>query len=146
MPAWFVPSDQQPSYECIAVLDGPLLPTVDRRHQPLVGGESYKAWPIEGLHGMIRAVAAGVTVKGHIKTFSSWFADPTKVTGQVTYPDDETDTPIGELTVFMAGYDTSKCRMLFTAAFEQHWGEDGFGYLPFGYVEQYGSGFVALIE
>jgi C1A family cysteine protease len=79
-------------------------------------------------------MAEGYPVVGGFSVPSSMMGDYTDRTGVVKYPG-KTEDFIGGHAVLFVGYNDTKKLLMFKNSWGKGWGDKGFGYLPYAYVE-----------
>jgi len=57
----------------------------------------------------------------------------------IVLPPEKSDTILGGHAVVMVGYDDQKKQVKFVNSWGKNWGDKGFGYLPYEYLEKYMS-------
>ena len=73
-----------------------------------------------------------------IMLFTSIYGDEVSATGEIPLPGKK-DTQLGSHAVAIVGYDDATQRMRFVNSWGTSWGDGGFGYLPYAYLEKYMS-------
>ena len=120
---------------------GPLPPVVQLEAKELLG--ATESTDIHSLYELIRCLASGHAVQGVVQRFASWDNDVAASNGMVPYPHPGEQAEC-LVSISLIGYDTGSCRVTFTSdAIPPEWGDQGKGYLLFGYVERYVAGMVA---
>jgi Papain family cysteine protease len=86
------------------------------------------------LHQMKAALAAGFPVVIGFDVFQGIESDQAAQTGEVPMPGPG-EQPIGGHAVLLVGYDDARQRWTFRNSWGPGWGDAGYGYLPYGYVD-----------
>ena len=73
-----------------------------------------------------------------VKVYKSWFTEKVKRSGFVPIPKPKEDL-VGGHAICIVGYDDQSAIFKFKNSWGANWGSDGYGYLPYEYIEKYCS-------
>jgi hypothetical protein len=93
---------------------------------------------LSGLDAVKRALAENGPVVAGISVYHEMMSDKTAKTGVVPMPA-KSSTVMGGHAIVIVGYDDEKQRVKFVNSWGKDWGDHGFGYLPYEYIERYMS-------
>lgn len=93
---------------------------------------------LSGIDEMKRSLLVNGPFLAGIEVFASWFADSVTKTGAVPMPK-KNDELKGGHGICIMGYDDPKKLFKFKNSWSVEWGDKGYGYLPYGYLERYCS-------
>ena len=96
------------------------------------------AKPLNGLREIKLALFNNGPVVGGITVYQGMMNDQTTKTGIVPLPA-KNELVIGGHAVVIVGYDDAKKQVKFANSWGKDWGDHGFGYLPYEYVDKYTS-------
>lgn len=94
------------------------------------------AKPVKGLDALKRALIHNGPVVAGITVYQSALAAETAKTGVIPMPAPK-EQVVGGHAVVIVGYDDDRKRVKFVNSWGSGWGEHGFGYLPYEYIEKY---------
>jgi len=97
-------------------------------------GLEYARVP-QQLEGMKACINEGFPFVFGFTVYSSFFSNATKVSGNVTMPQ-ETDTVAGGHAVMAIGYDDAKKVFIVRNSWGDTWGDKGYFYMPYDYITQ----------
>jgi len=86
------------------------------------------------LDNVLRAISSGYAVVGGFTVFSSLSTQEVDRTGVIPMPTKKDDVDGGH-AVFFCGYSKSRRLLEFQNSWGLNWGDHGYGYLPFAYLE-----------
>jgi len=93
---------------------------------------------IRGVSGMIACLAEGFPVVFGIAIYESFETEEVKRTGIVPMPA-KYEAMMGGHCMLAIGYDTKERRFIVRNSWGIKFGDDGYCYIPFSYVEKFGS-------
>ncbi len=93
---------------------------------------------IRDVSGMIACLAEGFPVVFGIAIYESFESEEVKRTGIVPIPA-KYETMMGGHCMLAVGYDTKERRFIVRNSWGDEWGDSGFCYIPFRYVEKFGD-------
>jgi hypothetical protein len=91
---------------------------------------------VNGLSGLKQALALNGPVVAGIKMFQSATSAEVAKSGAIPLPGAKA-SPIGGHAIVIVGYDDKQQRVKFVNSWGAGWGQGGFGYLPYKYIEHY---------
>jgi C1A family cysteine protease len=101
-------------------------------------GSNYKAadfYRLEGLEALKDSLAKGIPFAFGFTCYNSLFTGQVTKTGDVPLPA-KNEKVVGGHAVMAVGYDDKKGVLRFRNSWGTGWGEEGYGTLPYEYVEQ----------
>jgi Papain family cysteine protease len=108
----------------------PAPPTVEKAERFRISAFQQ----VKGVDGIKRVLNENPPVIAGITVFSEMFGDEVTKTGVVPLPT-KASTVMGGHAVVLVGYDDKTQRFKFANSWGTGWGDKGFGYLPYGYVD-----------
>ena len=93
---------------------------------------------VKGLDALKSSLIQNGPVVAGITMYQSAMAPATSKTGVIPLPGPK-DQIVGGHAIVIVGYDDKQKRVKFVNSWGSSWGEHGFGYLPYEYVEKYMS-------
>lgn len=94
---------------------------------------SYQRVPVT-LNKVRMALAEDYPVVGGICIYSGYFTTATETTGVIKMPK-SSKNPIGGHAILFVGYDDDKRLLKFRNSYGPTWGDRGYGYLPYDYID-----------
>jgi C1A family cysteine protease len=94
------------------------------------------AKPVEGLEALKRALIDNGPVVAGITVYQSALSDETRKTGVIPLPAPN-ERPVGGHAIVIVGFDDNQKRIKFVNPWGPSWGEHGFGYLSYDYIEKF---------
>jgi len=91
---------------------------------------------LKGLQAIKNALAKSGPVVAGIAVYESAFNAATSKSGVIPLPGEKEQT-VGGHAIVIVGYDDAQKRFKFVNSWGTGWGEHGFGYLPYEYVEKH---------
>jgi C1A family cysteine protease len=101
-------------------------------------GGNYKAveyYRLEGLDALRESLCKGIPFAFGFTCYRSLSTDQVRKTGDVPFPT-KSDKIVGGHAVMAVGYDEKKGVLRFRNSWGTGWGDEGYGTLPYEYVEQ----------
>jgi C1A family cysteine protease len=71
-----------------------------------------------------------------VKAFKSWFTNKVEKSGMIPMPKKAKEM-IGGHAICVVGYNNQKDLFKFKNSWDRVWGDGGYGYLPYKYMEKY---------
>lgn len=68
--------------------------------------------------------------------YKSWYEEKSQRTGEISVPS-KSQKETGKHAVCIVGYNDGKERWIFRNSWGKRWGDDGYGHLPYEYLEKY---------
>ena len=93
---------------------------------------------ISGLDDMKRSLIVNGPFLAGVEVFASWFTDRVIKTGVIPNPG-KNDELKGGHAICIMGYDDPKKIFKFKNSWSTQWGDNGYGYLKYEYIEKYCS-------
>ena len=90
---------------------------------------------LAGVFEMERSLTANGPFLTGVQVFPSWFEDEDNG-GKIPLPSDD-DKSVGGHAICVVGYDRGEQLFKFKNSWGKDWGEDGYGYLPYDYLDLY---------
>jgi len=91
---------------------------------------------LSGLPEMKRSLVVNGPFLAGVKVFTGWFTGKTEKTGVIAMPK-KNDGLEGGHAVCIVGYDDTKRLLKFKNSWSEGWGDEGYGYLPYPYMERF---------
>lgn len=82
-----------------------------------------------------QALAAGRPVAMTLTVYDSFEGTAAARTGKIPLPEPKAEQRIGHHAVCAVGYEDETGRLIFRNSWGPKWGDDGYGYLPYSYVQ-----------
>jgi hypothetical protein len=92
---------------------------------------------VKGLDGIKKALNQSGPVVAGVSMYQSAFDAEPRKTGIVPLPNPKKERMIGRHGIVIVGYNDNKKLVKFVNSWGPSWGENGFGFLPYDYVEKY---------
>jgi len=93
---------------------------------------------LTSLQEMKRSLVVNGPFLAGVRVYKSWFTKRVEKTGLIPMPK-KGEEMIGGHAVCIAGYDDKKCCFKFKNSWSVKWGNKGYGFLPYVYVQRYCS-------
>ena len=93
---------------------------------------------LAGIDEMKRSLMVNGPFLAGVEVFASWFEDTVTKTGAIPLPK-KNDELKGGHAICVMGYDDSKKSFKFKNSWSAQWGDKGYGYIRYEYIEQYCS-------
>ena len=97
-------------------------------------------WQMYTTEEMVTCIADGYPVVGGVAVYDSFQSDAIARTGIIPMPSSSEKFKGGHAIVF-CGYDMMSKRFIFRNSWGTKWGQEGYGTIPFEYVDQMGWDF-----
>lgn len=98
--------------------------------------KAHKATPVNDLATARAQLAAGHPVAMGIMVYESFQSPAVNNTGMVPVPDTNNEQLLGGHAVVAVGYDDAKQVLIMRNSWSTQWGDKGYFYLPYGYMNK----------
>jgi C1A family cysteine protease len=130
---YLTPVDQMNSAKIKKALS--TLPT-DAQNKSAAKYRSTKSTPVNDLAAAKAELAAGHPVAMGIMVYESFQSPTVNNTGMVPVPDTNNEQLLGGHAVVAVGYDDAKQVLIMRNSWSTKWGDKGYFYLPYGYMNK----------
>ena len=96
---------------------------------------SYQIDPNDYVNQFKYCISKQIPIICGIQCYSSFSSDETAKTGIVKYPDVKKEMTIGGHAICIIGYDDEKQHFIFQNSYDTVWGENGYGYIGYSYID-----------
>lgn len=105
----------------------------------VAAGKSFRVQGVQSinsLHAIRASLAKGMPVVFGIAVFESFETEAVAKTGLVPMPDQDKEKMVGGHAVMCVGYDNAKKVLIMRNSWGKEWGDSGYFYLPYGFIQQ----------
>lgn len=105
----------------------------------VAAGKSFRVQGVQAinsLHAIRASLAKGMPVVFGIAVFESFETESVAKTGQVPMPNQAKEKMVGGHAVMCVGYDNAKKVLIMRNSWGKEWGDNGYFYLPYGFIQQ----------
>lgn len=93
---------------------------------------------LKGILEMKRSLLVNGPFLAGVRVFKPWFSKKAQKAGLIPLPKSN-DEPLGGHAICIAGFNDAKKLFKFKNSWGVKWGDNGYGYLPYAYLEKYCS-------
>jgi C1A family cysteine protease len=108
----------------------------DAQHKSALKYRATKTTPVNDLAAAKTELAAGHPVAMGIMIYESFQTPTVNQTGMVPVPDTDKEQLLGGHAVLAVGYDDAKQVLIMRNSWSTKWGDKGYFYLPYGYMNK----------
>ena len=113
--------------------------TMKPGNDDVAAGKTYRIAgrkQITSLRGIRKSLADGMPVVFGIAIFESFQSEKAAKTGVIPMPNVEKEEMMGGHAVVAVGYDNAKQVLIMRNSWGKEWGDKGYFYLPYGFIQQ----------